>query len=137
VPSSWFLKHHDWRRAWKENVRARIERDAVVRSLVPGEILFGGESPGGRVELIVEGRIRLCRFDAAGREILRAILEEGDLLVLEPTGEADPWSGYAEALESSRVLDLPLPDFLRLARSSRTSFQQSLPRARRSGGERG
>ena len=130
MPASWFLKHCDWRHELREDASERVRARATFLPLVTGQILFGPESPGGFVYLLEEGRLRLCRFDQAGREVVRGILEEGDLLV-EPLGlEGAKKKGYATALEATRVLRLELGEFEELERQASSKLKEALQRAR-------
>ncbi len=90
---------------------------AGVRVYAPGEILFHGGAPADGLYIIVDGRVKVCRYGADGREQVLHIFEGG-----EPCGEVAVFEGRdypatAEAMEHSRSLFIPRDDFLRLART--------------------
>jgi len=136
VATSWFLKHHDWRRQLSESARQEADREAEALRLITGQILLAADTPGGFLYLVDAGRLRLSRFDAQGREVVRAILEEGDLLVDETRPDGAEGGGYAEALEDARILRLPLGRLDELAGAASGDFQKALDRARREGEDR-
>ncbi len=104
--------------------------------MITGQILLAADTPGGFLYLVDAGRLRLSRFDAQGREVVRAILEEGDLLVDETRPDGAEGGGYAEALEDARILRLPLGRLDELAGAASGDFQTALDRARREGEDR-
>ncbi len=88
-----------------------------VRIYESGEIIFHGGASADGFHIIVDGRVKVCRYGADGREQVLHIFEGG-----EPCGEVAVFEGRdfpatAEAMALSRTLFIPRDDFLRLART--------------------
>ncbi|MCK5862094.1 MAG: Crp/Fnr family transcriptional regulator [Candidatus Hydrogenedentes bacterium] len=87
-----------------------------VRVYEPEEILFHGGAHADGLYIIVDGRVKVCRYGVDGREQVLHIFEGG-----EPCGEVAVFEGRvfpatAEALEVSRSLFILRDDFLVIAR---------------------
>lgn len=90
--------------------------DALVarrsdRRLRAHEMVFHPPDVGDAVYLVESGRIRLSSFDAAGREIVLAILDAGEFFGEEPRPAGELRRASAVALEDSRVWRLARADF--------------------------
>lgn len=87
-----------------------------VRAYEPGEVLFHGGADADGLHIIVDGRVKVCRYGADGREQVLHIFEGG-----EPCGEVAVFEGRvfpatAEAMAASRTLFILRDDFLSIAR---------------------
>ena len=87
-----------------------------ARVYEPGEVLFHGGANADGLHIIVDGRVKVCRYGADGREQVLHIFEGG-----EPCGEVAVFEGRvfpatAEAIAPSRSLFILRDDFLGIAR---------------------
>ncbi len=86
-----------------------------TRNYDAGEILFHGGALADGFHIIAEGRVKVCRYGADGREQVLHIFEGG-----EPCGEAavfegGPFPATAEAMTAATTLFIQRDDFLRVA----------------------
>ena len=98
-----------------DNVTALAEV-CHVRAYESGEVLFHGGAHADGLHIIVDGRVKVCRYGADGREQVLHIFEGG-----EPCGEVAVFEGRvfpatAEAMAASRSLFILRDDFLAIAR---------------------
>jgi len=98
-----------------DNVTALAEV-SHVRAYEPGEVLFHGGAVADGLHIVVDGRVKVCRYGADGREQVLHIFEGG-----EPCGEVAVFEGRvfpatAEAMAVSHTLFLLRDDFLAIAR---------------------
>jgi len=86
-----------------------------MRAYETGEVLFHGGAHADGLYIIVDGRVKVCRYGADGREQVLHIFEGG-----EPCGEVAVFEGRvypatAEAMAPSRSLFILRDDFLIIA----------------------
>ena len=122
------LKHQ---RIWQEldeDARDRLQRRGRRERHPRGSILWGPDDERGEVRLVLEGRVRVCRFDALGRELVVGMLEEGELVTQEEMGTGP--SGYVEALEPSEILRVRRVELEHLLDEEAAEIAEALRRAR-------
>ncbi len=98
-------------------------RDAAAARLIErcyadGDTIFLRGDPGDSVMIVASGRVALRRTSPQGREILLAILTEGDLLGEMSLLDGRGRSADAVALGGCRLLVLERREMLRLLRQS-------------------
>jgi CRP-like cAMP-binding protein len=129
----WLFKHrHAAPRPSEEGWR-QLTAQGREWLCVKGQILCGGDDPGGSAFLVRTGRVRVCCFDARGREIVAGILEPGDLLGQLPRIDAPLLEGYAEALTNVQVLRMNEQTLLKVWERENPALQEQLEQARRRG----
>ena len=111
VDKLWFLKRIHVFRCLDEDALARVREMATRRRYERGGIIFGPDDQGDAIYLLEQGRVKLSRFDARGREIIMAILEEGEFFGEEALLDNERCNGYAEALESAFVCRITTVEF--------------------------
>ena len=85
----------------------RLTRGALAR----GEDLFREGDPGDALHVIVDGKVKICRTAADGRENVIAILGRGDLLGELSLFDAQPRGATATAVVDSDLVTLAKGDF--------------------------
>jgi len=91
-----------------------LEPDADVRALARRRSSLLDESEA-RVWVVLEGGAKLCRIGLAGKRLVEAILEPGDIFGRISAG-ADRASYEVEALEATRIAGISRPRFELLLR---------------------
>jgi CRP-like cAMP-binding protein len=128
------LKH---RRIWQdleEEVRLRLVGAGVRERHPRGRILWGPDDDLGEAQLVIEGRLRVCRFDELGREIVVGILEEGELVTQEEAAQGA--TGYVEALEPCEILRVRLAELEAILDDEDPDSAAALRSAREKGASR-
>ena len=105
-PVAWYCKRRQLLAELPPRQRSRLERVAAVRDFQARDVLFTTSATGGRVHVVLEGRVRLAHFDADGGETQLAILEPGEAFLEPPHGEVEPIELYAEGIAPGRLLGL-------------------------------
>lgn len=90
-----------------EQVASRTVQRAVSR----GATLFREGRPCQGLYVVVEGRIKVYRASADGREQVLHVMEPGQPIAEVPLFDGGPYPASAQALEDSRVLFLPVDSF--------------------------
>lgn len=93
-----------------------------MRNFYSRDVLFGNEETAGILHLVVQGRVRLARFDADGGETQLAILEPGEAFREPRHGEVEEIRLFAEALTPGELLSVDLSDLRELAEADPESF---------------
>jgi CRP-like cAMP-binding protein len=110
----WYLKRIHIFRCLDADSLERLKGVAMHKRYQRGEIIFGPDDPGDSIYLLKEGRVKLCRFDERGKEIILAILEEGEFFGEEALTGGERGGGYAECLESALIGRISTAEFERL-----------------------
>lgn len=96
-----------WYQALPEDLRAQLERLAVVRRLEPGRMLFARGDAADGLYCVVEGAMRMASTSASGKEALLAIIEAphwfGEIALFD--GQARTHDAWAEG--ATVVLHVP------------------------------
>lgn len=87
-------------------VLAELVSRAVHRRYRKGTVIFVQGDPGGRCFVIVKGTVKVCAYNADGREAVLAVLGKGDLLGELSLFEDVPRSADAVVLEDAETLAL-------------------------------
>jgi CRP-like cAMP-binding protein len=106
----WYCKRRQLLRELPPRTGRRLRERARVRRFQMRDLLFGSEASGGAVHLVVQGRVRLARFDTDGIETQLAVIEPGEAFREPAHGEVEPMGVYAEALASGEMLSLELDE---------------------------
>jgi len=98
-----------------EEMRRLAER-TIMRTYARGGVIARPDDPPETIYLIKEGRVKLSRYSAAGREQILALLERGDIFGERAlVGAAEAL--HCEALEDTLICVLRREDFEDLVRS--------------------
>ena len=84
-----------------------LERRLASRSLARGEDLFREGDPGDALHVVTDGKVKICRAAADGRENVIAILGPGDLV-----GELAIFDSQERAATATAVVDTTLVTLL-------------------------
>lgn len=120
---AWYCKRRQLLRELSPRRRAELERLAATRVFQTRDLLFDRGATPGAVHLVLEGRVRLVRFDADGGETQLAILEPGEAFHEPAHGEVEPAGLYAEAIAPGRMLSVGLGAMLELVDEDPDAFQ--------------
>ncbi|MGE0042845.1 MAG: Crp/Fnr family transcriptional regulator [Vicinamibacterales bacterium] len=94
--------------------RAHVASVSRVKSWEKGEVIFSEGDPADVFLAIIDGRVKIFKSTPAGKEIILEIFGGGDPLGAVAVYEGMPFPASAVALEPTRCLVLPQPDFFRL-----------------------
>ena len=83
----------------------------TMRSLRRGQHLFREGDPGEALHVLVDGKVKICRTSADGRENVIAILGPGDLLGELAIFDSQPRGATATAVVDSTLATLAESDF--------------------------
>ena len=108
----WFLKQCDLFAGLSPAQRQRLERNAVLRTFRPAEMIYFPTEPGQSVLLLAVGRVKIKALAPDGRETIFAFIDEGELFGELALVDTSPRNDYAEAVTASRVLAIPREDLL-------------------------
>ena len=108
---TWYVKRLHLRRLLPERGREALEAASTSLVLPRRALLFDPGSAGDELWWLEEGRVRLSHFLADGREIAVAVLEEGELLGLEPRPPFAVARALAEVIEAARLRRCPRSRF--------------------------
>lgn len=111
---AWTCKRRQLLRELPARERRRLRERGRVRSFQTRDVLFGSAATQGILHLVVQGRVRLARFDADGLETQLAILEPGEAFREPRHGEVEPMRLYAEALAPGELLSIELEELAAL-----------------------
>jgi CRP-like cAMP-binding protein len=112
----WYLKQINlFSRMDEREIHALAER-TTMREVSRGKVILRPDEQPGMVYLIKEGRVKVSRYSADGREQILALLEPGDLFgELSLVGKGEPV--HVEAFEDSLICTLYRGDFIELIRN--------------------
>lgn len=94
--------------------RARIGEHARLKQFARGEDLFREGDPGDALLVIVEGRVKIFKSTASGKQIILEIFGAGEPLGAVAVYEAMPFPASALALEDTSCIRVEARDFYRL-----------------------
>ncbi len=94
--------------------RARIGECARLRHFPRGEEIFREGDPGDAFLVIVEGRVKIYKSTASGKQIILEIFSAGDPLGAVAVYEGAPFPASALALEDTTCVRVETRDFYRL-----------------------
>lgn len=107
----WYLKRCPlFERLTSEQVE-RVERVSRVRRTPRGGIVFAPGEVSEAVYLVLEGRIKLYHITAEGKQAVLAFIDPSELFGELSVLDGAPREEFAEAIESSQVLGIPVPIF--------------------------
>ena len=98
----------------KPTERAHVAEVARLQAYARGDVIFNEGDPSEVFLLIVEGRVKIFKSTAAGKEVILEIFGGGDPLGAVAVYESMPFPASAIALEPTRCLSVPQAEFFRL-----------------------
>jgi CRP-like cAMP-binding protein len=75
----WYLQHINIFADMTAAEMRRLAERTVMRTYARGKVIAQPDDPPETIYLIKEGRVKLCRYSATGREQILAILDRGDI----------------------------------------------------------
>lgn len=85
---------------------------ATLRSFGPGEFIFwDGDAPNW-FYVIAQGRVKVLKHSSAGKEVVIAFLEPGEILGEVAVFQNEPYPASVQALEKTSVLEIRREDFV-------------------------
>ncbi len=111
----WYLRQVDLFAGIDDEEMGRLVERTTMHEFGRGSVILHPDEPQERVYLIKEGRVKISRYSADGREQILALLEPGDLFgELALVGEAEPV--HVEAFEDTLICALSRDDMVALLR---------------------
>lgn len=110
-PGTWYAKRLHLRRLLEGRGAELLTARSTLVTAPRGTLLFEPRGTGDEVWWIEEGRLRLSRFAGDGRETVAAVLEEGEILGLEPRQPFAVNDAFAEVIESGEFRRVTRADF--------------------------
>ena len=92
--------------------QAALRERGTVRRFAVGAALFHEQTVPSSVSILLDGRVKLTRVTAEGRDVLLAIRGPGDVLGEQSAIDGEPRSATAVALEPVEALNLSAADFI-------------------------
>ncbi len=111
----WYLQRIDIFAGMTEVEMRRLAERTVMRAYARGKVIARPDDLPDTIYLIKEGRVKLSRYSASGREHVLALLERGEIF-----GERALVGAHAvhcEAFEDTLICVLSLKDFEELVRA--------------------
>ena len=96
----------------KDEELGYISEKMVARKYDPGNYIFLEESDGEQCFFVVKGSVKVTRLSKDGREVILAMLDEGDFFGEMSLLDGKSRSANVIALEKTEVLTLNRKDFL-------------------------
>jgi CRP/FNR family transcriptional regulator, cyclic AMP receptor protein len=96
--------------ALDEEAARALRRSMTEVSLTRGHVVFREGDPGDQLYVVAEGKIKLGRSSADGRENLLAIIGPGEMFGELSLFDPGPRTATATAVTDARVLALSHPD---------------------------
>ena len=96
----------------KDEELGYISEKMVARKYDPGNFIFLEESDGEQCFFVVKGSVKVTRLSKDGREVILAMLNEGDFFGEMSLLDGKSRSANVIALEKTEVLTLNRKDFL-------------------------
>ena len=111
----WYLERINLFRDLSDAEMEQVDRVATMRSLPTGQYIYFPDEPSSVVFLLKKGHVKLGTYSDDGREIIKAILEPGEIFgELSVTGEARR-QDFAQALDrDTRICAIEKTEMLRL-----------------------
>ncbi len=119
---AWYCKRCQLLRELPQRTARRVEARARRKYFQSRDVLFTSAGTEGVLHIVVEGRVRLARFDADGGETQLAILEPGEAFREPRHGEVEEMRLFAEALAPGEMLSLDLTELRDLVERDPESF---------------
>ncbi len=98
----------------KENQIETISRILFVNSFYRNQVIFQEGETGDSLFVVLKGKVRVCLYDEEGREYILDVINKdgffGELALIDEL----PRSANAIAMESSELLIIRRPDFLKI-----------------------
>lgn len=88
-----------------------VARRTVIRQAPRDSVIFRRGDPCAGLYVVLEGRVRVYRASADGREQVIHTIGAGRALAEVPLFDGGPYPASARAMEEARILFLPRDDF--------------------------
>lgn len=113
VDKLWYLRRVNLFAGVSDREMQEIAHGSTMRNVDRGRVLVHPDEPSEMVYVIKEGRVKVSRYSADGREQILALLEPGDVIgELALVQQAE--TVQVEAFEDTLVCGIRREDFLRL-----------------------
>jgi CRP/FNR family transcriptional regulator, cyclic AMP receptor protein len=95
-----------------ESVWASLASQGVARRYRTGDVMLTQGDPGGRVIVLVDGRVKVTRNEVDGTEVLLAIRDAGEIIGEMSALDGTAASATITALRPCSTRVMPVADFL-------------------------
>jgi CRP/FNR family cyclic AMP-dependent transcriptional regulator len=112
----WYLQHINIFADMTEAEMYRLAERTTMRTYPRGKVISQPSDPPDTIYLIKEGRVKLCRYSASGREQILSLLERGDIFGERSLVGAST-EAHCEAFEDTLICVLRRRDFEDLMQS--------------------
>ena len=93
-------------------------RSGNERSFVEGSLIFSEGDQADFLPTVLSGRVKMVRYPEPGKEVIIGTFGTGEIFAIPPALDGKRFPSTAIAMEDSRILLLPRPQFLELLQSS-------------------
>lgn len=93
-------------------------RSGNERSFVEGSLIFSEGDQADFLPTVLSGRVKMVRYPEPGKEVIIGTFGTGEIFAIPPALDGKRFPSTAIAMEDSRILMLPRPQFLELLQSS-------------------
>lgn len=93
-------------------------RSGNERAFVEGSLIFSEGDRADFLPTVLSGRVKMVRYPEPGKEVIIGTFGTGEIFAIPPALDGKRFPSTAIAMEDSRILMLPRPQFLELLQSS-------------------
>lgn len=113
----WYLENFNLRKILTMEERRKVAGAALMQHIPKKGVLYFPSEPSDSIFILKEGRVKISRFTADGKEMILSIINPGELFgELAITGQEER-EETAEVLEDAVVCMISLGDMRRLMQS--------------------
>lgn len=106
----WYLENFNLFHSLQKEEMEELGKMTLMRSCIRNQVIYFTEDPSDKIYFLKQGKVKLSRYAADGREIILAILGPGEVFgELAISGQAHR-DETAEALEDSMVCIINVPE---------------------------
>jgi len=111
APKIWYLENFNLFKALPKEVLMEISEKTTMCDFDEGDFIYFPDDPSDTLYFLKEGKVKIANYSDDGREIIKTILQPGEMFgEFSLTGELKR-TDFAQALEPVKVCRIPEKDF--------------------------
>lgn len=107
----WYLENFNLFKGLDKNSFEELNRISKLKQIKKGEAVYFATDPATTIYLLKQGRVKLTRYSGEGKELIIALINQGDVFGEMSVLNQDLRNDFATAMEDCCILEISKSDF--------------------------
>ena len=110
----WYLENLNLLKTLPKPAVKEVAKNTIMCHFFKDEFIYFSDDPADTLYFLKEGKVKIANYSDEGREVIKTILQSGEVFGEFSLIGEEKRTDFAQALDQVKVCKMPKPEFLAL-----------------------